>query len=610
MRGRSTPAYRDPLTPVAVRVADLMARMTLADKAGLLFHTMIGIGPDGQLAPADPTASLLSNEDMIVGRAMNHFNVVATAPPRQFAQWHNRLQALAEQTPLGIPVTLSTDPRHARSDNPNTSVLAGRFSRWPEPLGLAAIRDPGLVERFADTVRREYLSVGLRVALHPQADLATEPRWSRIVGTFGADADLVGALVGAYVRGLQGPQLGRRSVAAMTKHFPGAGPQKDGEDPHFADGREQIYPGDRFSQHLRPFLAAIRAGTSQIMPSYGVPAGTAYEEMGFAFNRGVITGLLREELGFDGIVCTDWGLLTGAEFRGEWRPARAWGVEELSHHERALVALEAGVDQFGGEARPDLIVDLVRAGQVSQERVDLSVRRLLREKFTLGLFDHRYVDPDMAEETVGRSDFRTAGLDAQRASVTVLANAAPGSAARLPSRAGLRAYVEHVDVGVAARYFTVVGRVEDADVAIVRLETPFERRTGEYAAFFHSGSLEFPADELARVVAIADRVPTIVDIYMDRPAVVTPLIDRVGSLIATFAVCDEALLDVVTGRVAPYGRLPFDLPRSMAAVAAGAPDVAGDDPDPVFRCGHGLGGHGIGGHGLSGHGLGSAARVA
>jgi beta-glucosidase len=588
VRGRNSAPYRDPQAPVTVRVADLMARMTLPEKAGLLFHTMIGIGPDGQLAAADPASSLMSNVDMVVDRRMNHFNVVDSAPPRQFAQWHNALQDLAASTRLGIPVTLSTDPRHARSDNPNTSVLAGPFSRWPEPLGLAAARDPGLVGRFADIVRQEYLAVGLRVALHPQADLATEPRWPRAVGTFGADVDLVCDLVGPYVRGLQGATLGPHSVAAMTKHFPGAGPQKDGEDAHFARGREQVYPGGRFLEHLRPFVAALRAGTSQVMPAYGMPVGTSYEEVGFGFNKSVITGLLRERLGFDGIVCTDWGILTGADYRGEHRHARAWGVEGLNHHERALKALEVGVDQFGGEARPDIIVNLVDSGALSQERLDTSVGRLLREKFVLGLFDHRYVDADRAEATVGSADFRAAGEAAQRVSTTLLTNAVSESAAHLPLRPGLRVYTDGVDARVAGQYLTTVDHVEDAEVAILRLEAPFERRTGEYAAFFHSGSLEFPPDELGRILAITDRVPSIVDVYLDRPAVMPAIAEHAATLLATFAVHDEALLDVVCGRAAPGGRLPFDLPRSMASIAAGAPDVAFDARDPVFRNGDGL----------------------
>jgi beta-glucosidase len=569
----SAAPYQDRTAPVPDRVSDLLGRMTLAEKAGLLFHTMIGIGRDGQLAPADPDASLLSNEDLVGQRGMNHFNVVDTASPREFALWHNRLQELAASTRLGIPVTLSSDPRHARTDNPNTAVLAGEFSQWPEPLGLAATRDPRLVEQFADTVRQEYRAVGLRLALHPQADLATEPRWPRVVGTF--------------VHGLQGPVLGPFSVAAMTKHFPGGGPQKGGEDAHFASGRELVYPGGRFGEHLKPFLAAVEAGTAQMMPYYAMPVATGYEEVGIGFNHDVITGLLRERMGFNGVVCTDWGLLTGARYRGETRPARAWGVEDLSPYQRAQKILNAGADQFGGEALPELVVRLVAAGAVSEERLDVSVRRLLREKFILGLFDNPYVDPDEAEATVGRPDFRAAGLAAQRASVTLLKNAALDCPAHLPLRPGLRVYGEGVDPAILAQYASTVDDIADADVAILRLATPYEHRTGEYAAFFHSGSLEFPAAELDRILAIADRIPTIVDIYLDRPAVIPALADRIHTLVASFGVNDVSLLDVLTGRDEPRGQLPFDLPHSMAAVANSAADVAAS-PAPVFPFGHGL----------------------
>jgi len=580
--------YRDAILAVQRRIADLVARMTLPEKAGLLFHTMIAVGVGGRLADADPDYGLLSARDMVLGLNMNHFNVINSGSPAEMAQWHNRLQDLAAGTRLGIPVTLSTDPRHARSANPNTAVLAGPFSVWPEPLGLAATRDPALIYRYADTIRQEYAAVGLRVALHPQVDLATEPRWARVIGTFGADPELTSTLAREYIQGLQGPTLGPDSVAAMTKHFPGGGPQRDGEDPHFAGGREQIYPGRRFADHLRPFRAAIRAGTSQIMPYYGMPLGTPYQEVGFAFNADVISGLLRGELAFDGIICTDWGVLTDTTFLGEPRPARAWGMEHASPIQRARRVLNAGCDQFGGEACPDLVVDLVQTGAISQPRLNASVRRLLREKFTLGLFDHRHVDPQDAERTVGRPDFRAAGLAAQRASVTLLRNAAPGSPARLPLQSGLRVFCAGVARRLVARDAVVVDRPGDADVALLRLQAPYEPRPGAVEAYFHAGSLAYPTEELARILAVLDTVPSIVDVYLDRPAILTEIAAHAATLLVTFGVDDEPLLDVLTGRHAPHGRLPFDLPRSTTAVETGRPDVPFDDPHPLFRYGHGL----------------------
>ncbi|MFF3505720.1 glycoside hydrolase family 3 protein [Streptomyces sp. NPDC003247] len=577
--------YRDRRLPVRERVEDLLDRMTLEEKAGLLFHTIVTLGTDGSLVDDPAEAPAAPARTMIGDLAMNHFNVLGSAGPRQMAQWHNRLQELAENTRLGIPVTLSTDPRHSFTDNPGTAMLCGPFSQWPETLGLAAVQDTDLVRSHADTVRREYLAVGLRVALHPQLDLATEPRWSRISGTFGEDADLTARLATAYIEGLRGPggTLGPDSVAAMVKHFPGGGPQKDGEDPHFPYGQEQVYPGGRFDHHLRPFEAAVAAGATQVMPYYGKPVGTPYEEVGFGFNRDVVTGLLRERLGFDGIVCADWAIVNDHPIMGEPHPARAWGVEHLSPAERVRKALHAGVDQFGGEHCPDLVVELVRSGLLAESRIDASVRRLLAEKFRLGLFDdRRYVDPDAAEETVGRSDFRAAGAAAQRRSLTLL------ETGPLPLTGRPRLYLEGVQPAAAAPYGQVVADPADADLAVLRLGTPYDPRPGRFEAFFHAGRLDFPEHRLKEILALLDAVPTVVAIHLERPAVVPEIADRSAALLAAFGADDTALLDVVFGRARPEGQLPFQLPRSMEEVRAGRPDVPQESADPLFPFGHGL----------------------
>ncbi|MFJ3666361.1 glycoside hydrolase family 3 protein [Streptomyces sp. NPDC090106] len=576
------PAYRDPNLPVDARVEDLLSRMTLEEKAGQLFHTMLSMAPGGDLAEDGPFLRYGTTE-LVAGRLLSHFNLLGQGTAREMATWANRMQELAAGTRLGIPVTLSTDPRHTFTDNPGASFNSGAFSAWPEPLGLAAIGDADLVERFADTVRREYLAVGFRVALHPQIDLATEPRWSRQSGTFGSSAETTSELVRAYVRGLQGPALGPESVAAMVKHFPGGGPQKDGEDPHFPHGKEQVYPGGLREHHLAPFAAAVEAGCSQMMPYYGQPVGTDWEEVGFGFNKGVLTGLLRERLGFDGVICTDWGLLTDAEIMGEPAEARAWGVEHLSVAERAAKALDAGSDQFGGEQCPEVIVELVRSGRVPEERIDASVRRLLREKFVLGLFENPYVDVDRAEETVGAAEFTALGEAAQRRSLTVL-----GNSALLPLTGRPRLYVQGVAPGTAAAYGEVVADPAEADVAVLRLRTPYEQRPGRFESFFHSGSLAFPEDELKEILRLLDTVPTLVCVNLERPAVLPEIAERAAALVADYGASDAALLDVAFGRARAEGRLPFELPRSMAAVAASRPDVPNDTADPIFPYGHGL----------------------
>ncbi|HEX5809086.1 MAG TPA: glycoside hydrolase family 3 N-terminal domain-containing protein [Anaerolineales bacterium] len=583
--GRLDP-YEDPRCPVEERLEDLLGQMTLEEKAGLMFQTMIAMNKDGTIFEKTGLFPIPQTSDMIARRLMNHFNLLYGSDPRHMAEWHNRIQKMAEQTRLGIPVTISTDPRHAFTQNPLTSLGGGGFSRFPEPTGLAATRDVDLVRQFADIARQEYLAVGIRLALHPMADLATEPRWARCNGTFGEDADLAAQMTAAYIHGFQGASLGKESVACMTKHFPGGGPQKDGEDAHFPYGREQVYPGDNFDYHLKPFESAFAAGTAQIMPYYGMPLDTPLEEVGFGFNKDVINGLLRGTYGFDGVVCTDWTLLTSSFKILGWdmMPARAWGVEQLSVEERALKALEAGVDQFGGEACPEVIVQLVREGRVSEERLDQSVRRLLRDKFRLGLFDDPYVDVEAAEKIVGKPEFRQAGELTQRKSIVLLKN----TKQTLPLKRRLKIYVENIKPEAIRPYGQAVKSVREADLAILRLSAPYEKRKGMMERWFHAGDLDFKEPEKTRILNILQQVPTIVDIYLERPAVIPEIAEKSMALLANFGASDEAVLDVIFGQFEPQGKLPFELPSSMDAVRRQKEDLPHDSEDPLFPFGYGL----------------------
>ncbi len=581
--------YEDRRLPIEERVEDLLTQMTLEEKAGLMFHTMLGMGKDGSLTEKISPFNPIQTSELISRRLLNHFNVYEIAPPRQTARWHNRLQNLAERTRLGIPVTISSDPRHAFDKNPAAGQATNHLSQWPEPIGLAATGDPELVKQFGDIARQEYLALGIRVALHPMADLATEPRWARINGTFGEDAELSAQMIAAYIRGFQGENLGRESVACMTKHFPGGGPQKDGEDAHFAYGKDQVYPGDHFDYHLKPFEAAFETGTSQIMPYYGRPLGTDLEEVGFGFNQQAITGLLREKYGFDGIVCTDWSLLTGVRaFGREIIEAKCWGVEDLSVPERMQKVIEAGCDQFGGEAIPHVLVDLVIKGELRMQRIDESVRRILREKFRLGLFDNPYIDEDQAAEICGKDQFRQAGELAQRKSIVLLKNGIPRNPTVLPLQAKPKLYIENLAPQEAARYGEVVSTPEEAEIAILRLSTPYERRKGFLERYFHAGKLDFNAEERDRIVAICARVPTIIDIFLDRPAVIPEIAEKCTALLADFGANDAAVLDVIFGKFAPAGKLPFELPSSMQAVQGQKEDLPSDSENPLFPFGFGL----------------------
>ena len=585
--------YEDIRQPIESRVSNLLNQMSLEEKAGTMFFGIINVGSSGELSETPSLTSPLSflalpNSELLVTKKMNHFNLLQTPSTRALASWQNNLQKAAERTRLGIPVTIGSDPKNHFTTNEFVSSMAGDFSQWPEPLGFAAIGDSVIMKTFGDIVRQEYRAAGIHVALHPMADLATEPRWPRINGTFGEDANLAAKMVYAYIKGFQGDSLTSASVACMTKHFSGGGPQKEGLDPHFQFQKGQVYPGKNFNYHLIPFEAAFAAGTAQIMPYYGVPMEQTSENVGFAFNKEMITDLLRQKYHFDGVVCTDWGVISDTKILWMDLPARGHGVLHLPPEERMLKSIQAGIDQFGGETIPDMLVKLVKDGKVTEERINQSVRRILRDKFRLGLFDNPYVDVDKAVAIVGNKDFRALGMDAQRKALVLLKNGMIQNQKALPLKSNLKIYVRDIDKKMAAEYATVVDSPEEADIAIIRLSTPFQPRPGLIEGLFHHGDLDFKGREKQEIIDLLNKVPTIVNFYFDRPAVIPEITEKSAGLIGNFGASDRALLDVIFGKGKPEGRLPFELPSSMEAVRNQFEDVPYDSKDPLFKFGFGL----------------------
>ncbi|GAA4524002.1 glycoside hydrolase family 3 N-terminal domain-containing protein [Brachybacterium paraconglomeratum] len=574
------------------RTEDLLGRLSLEEKVGLMFHTVIETGPDGTLLETPGAISKSPTSTVVRDKHMTHFNVHGLEDAGAAARWHNRLQELAESTPHGIPVTISTDPRHGGAQNAGTSWVTSFFSLWPEPLGLGALGDPELVRTWAETVRREYTAVGIRAALHPVADLATEPRWARQRECFSQDPQLVARLVTAALEGLRGTE-GETSVQSTVKHFPGAGPQKDGEDAHFPYGRDQVYPGGRFEDHLLPFREAIAAGADAIMPYYGRPIGLEIdgqeiESVGFGFNRQVLTGLLRGELGFDGVIVSDWELVNDNHVGDQVLPARAWGVEELTPAQRLQRILEAGADQFGGEECTQLLLDLVHEGLVEEARVTASARRLLRVKFRLGLFDDPYVDESAAVALVGTEESRRRGHEAQARSVVVLHDDADVLPLRT-TRGITKIYAEGLPAEVVARLGEPATTPAEADVALLRIGAPFQPRDDLFLeSWFHQGDLEFPPGLAHRLARIRAACPLILDVDLDRAAVLTDIAGECDALTGSFGVSGAAWADAITGVILARGRLPIDLPRSMAAVREAPEDVPGGTSDPLYSYGHGL----------------------
>ncbi len=580
--------YEDNRLPTAARVDNLVSLMTLEEKAGLMFITIAGMNKNGSpLEMPDITNPLsfyvASNSKLLARQHINHFNTIQSPSAEALAEWNNQIQVLAERTRLGIPVTIATDPRNGAGDNPGAVVATPFFSQWCSPLGFAAIGDTVLMRTFGEMAREEYLSVGIRLALSPMADLATEPRWGRIFGTFGEDAHLSARLTKAYILGFQGDSLGTHSVACMAKHFAGAGPQKDGEDAHFPYGKEQVYPGNNFDYHLIPFEQGVfPAGAAQIMPYYGIPVGQTSEDVGFGYNKDIITGLLRERYGFDGVICTDWGLVTESMIK----PAAAWGVEHLSEIERVAKILDAGCDMFGGESCPELVVELVKTGRVTEARIDESVRRILRDKFRLGLFDNPFVKLGDIWK-VGQYEKVEKGKESMRRSLVLLKN--QGNI--LPLKAGTKVYVEGLDTDPAWQHGEVVKSPADADVIIQKLSTPFDPRdTYLIERYFRQGRLHFTDAELQPIRALAGSgKPVITIINLERPAVIPEINTLSRALIADFDSSDEVLFELLFGKFAPSGKLPFELPASVEAVKQQKEDVPYDSPNPLYPFGAGLG---------------------
>jgi beta-glucosidase len=398
-------------------------------------------------------------------------------------------------------------------------------------------------------------------------------------------------------------------VQTVVKHWVGYGAAKEGFDSHNYYGRFATFPGANFEYHVRPFLPAFAANVAGVMPTYSILEGATWdgkpiEAVGAGFNHQLLTDLLRRRYRFHGIVLTDWAVTNDCEDRcrggapAGQRPSFAdlgmpWGVEDRSMRARFVQAVKAGVDQFGGTERADMLIDAVRAGELTEARLDSSVQRILTGKFALGVFENPYVEPSEAARRVGTDAFRSEALNAQRRALVLLEN--QGGILPLRAKANnttLRVYLRGISPEVATqRGWTVVTDPKQADVAIVRLAAPFETLHPQYVfgAMQHEGNLAFRdgEPEYEAFKQVSSVVPTVVTVYLDRPAILAPLKERARAVIANFGVSDVALLDVLVGRAKPEGKLPFELPSSMDAVLAQKSDVPHDSPRPLYPLGFG-----------------------
>ena len=428
--------------------------------------------------------------------------------------WVNRIQELCEGGEFAIPCNISSDPRHAFDSSAEYNLGSGNVvSQWPESIGLAATFDPELANKFGRVVAEEYRALGISTALGPQVDLATEPRWGRFPGTFGESPKLSAAMAKAVCEGYQTTPEKKRvvengwgygSINAMPKHWPSGGPEEGGRDAHFAYGKYAVYPGNNFEGQMAPFLDGafnLSGGTgcaSAVMPYYTISWEQDTkngENVGNSYSKYIITDLLRDKYGFDGVVCTDWGVVFDPNPKVNDFARTCWGVEKLSMAERFYKAIIAGVDQFGDVTDPVWIIQAYHTGvkeygeSFMNERFRKSAERILLNMFRLGLFENPYLNAEESLKIIHCDEFVQAGEEAQKKSIILLKNRnrqypfPKGSKVYMPKHytpAGTdwfgdpyeESWGDMIDRSALSEYYTVVETPDDADFALVTILQP------------------------------------------------------------------------------------------------------------------------------------------
>lgn len=417
--------YEDWRLASEARATDLVARMTVEEKVGLLAHPLNTDRPTSAApAPSAALQTLLTDGHIrFVQARQNSASIGARA------SWANAIQELVEAENLGIPVVLSSEPAHHAG---NGRTKAQGFSVWPNELSLAAAGDSAVVEEFGRVVAQEYRAIGIRMALSGPADLFTDPRWNHGQFTFGEDSAAVGDLLEAYVQGLQGESLGKDSVAVVVGHFPGAGAAKEGWDARLAKGKYLTFSGTSIDGHLAPFAKAITAGAAGMMPAYAIAEtgswtglggqldGTTIEQVGASFNSKLLTDVLRTHYQFGGLVVAPIGILEDA---GTSPLGTPWGMESSTKAQRIGKAIAAGVDNFQGFGDFAALLAAKTAGDLTDAQLDGAAKHALALMFQLGLFENPYVDAARAPSQTNTDASYRAGLRALDRGYVMLKNA-------------------------------------------------------------------------------------------------------------------------------------------------------------------------------------------
>ncbi|RDW21890.1 beta-glucosidase [Oceanobacillus arenosus] len=588
--------YEDWRLPVEERVDNLISQMTVEEKAGLML-----------ISSFNNQSSRVKLQD----DHLRYFIIRDDPEPRDLATRNNEFQELGEASRLGIPVVMTSNPRN--HVNPNQTYghaeAGGQLSTWPGELGLAATQDPELVKEFAETAATEWRATGIHKLYGYMADLLTEPRWTRTDGTFGEDPELVSEMITSIVEGFQGEELGENSVSLTIKHFAGGGPRVEGTDPHHEWGSTNEYPteGSLYNYHLPPFMAAIAAGPTSIMPYYAKPVndGSAiqlpkhlwyneeqqFEEVAFAYNERMLQGLLRNELGFDGYVNSDTSIIEDG--------ARIWGVERLTEAERYAKAIGAGTNMFSGGTNVEPLLEAINTGLVEETAINHSVSFLLTEMFDLGLFENPYVDPEHAQEIADDVGSQALADEAHRKSIVLLRNGNAETGQVLPISdkevQEVKLYVEifmrdqkkadEASIGLRESFkladpsLQLVNTPEEATHAYLSVMPTLSWSTDDTENDPPSIELKKNADtgiDSERILKLQNEVATtILGVNMTNPWLINEIEPGADAVLATFNTTPDAIVDIIRGNYNPTGKMPFTVPADIEAVENNASDVPG-----------------------------------
>ncbi len=378
-------AYQDPTLPVGERVRDLLARMTLEEKAAQTaspFGTVVDVHSPPETGWGSVTASLST----------------LGLPPREAAAKGYELQRKhVEDTRLGIPVLIAEEAL--------LGLKVQDATTYPDAIAQASTWDPDLIEQMGHAIGSQMAAMGVRQALSPLADVARDPRWGRVDETYGEDPLLVGSMASAFVRGLQNADPAVPLIATL-KHFIGYTASDGGRNGEPV----QLGPRELHEVHGRSFEMAIRLGGARgVMPSYNDIDGEPTTG-----SRKYLTDLLRLEYGFDGLVISDLGAIVQLQSK------HGTAATVLDAYAQAL---SAGVDlDLDNRVSSDRIIEAVRQGVLSEADLDRAVASVLRAKFRLGLFERPYADLDAVPETLDSDETRALARTIAEKSVTLLQN--------------------------------------------------------------------------------------------------------------------------------------------------------------------------------------------